>query len=165
MGQVLLRQIRATDIEGFHAARCTVARDRRRLATNELPPREHAVALATRSIDGGWPFIVALGGETLVGYCDVSPIPRKAAPHVGELGIAIVPEWRDRGIGRRLMIAALDAGWRYGFSRIQLSVYASNERAVALYRKMDFIEEGRLRRSVQVDGVFHDEILMAIVRD
>ncbi|MGE4187235.1 MAG: GNAT family N-acetyltransferase [Hyphomicrobiaceae bacterium] len=99
--------------------------------------------------------------ERIVGYCDVSPIPRKAAPHVGELGIAIVPDWRGKGIGRSLMMAALEGGWRHGFSRIQLSVYANNVRALALYRKMGFVQEGVMRRSVQIDGVYFDEIMMA----
>ena len=165
MASLDIRQIREDDITGFHAARSAVARERRYLATTEPPPAEQSRALAMRSLEQGWPFVVALVAGCLIGYCDVSPVPRRVAPHVGELGIAIVPAWRDRGVGRMLMATALDAGWAYGFSRIQLSVYASNARALALYRKMGFVEEGWLRRAVQIDGVFHDEIIMAIVRE
>ncbi len=46
--------------------------------------------------------------------------------------------------------------------KIELLVRAENARAVALYRKFGFVEEGRLRRRVQtVGGRFLDDLVMA----
>jgi RimJ/RimL family protein N-acetyltransferase len=63
---------------------------------------------------------------------------------------------------------ALEVMMRYGFSelglhRIELAVYAYNTRAVSVYRKLGFTQEGRRRDAVLHDGVFHDEITMAIL--
>jgi hypothetical protein len=41
-----------------------------------------------------------------------------------------------------------------------LSVYASNLPAIALYRKLEFVEEGRRIRGRLVDGQYDDVILM-----
>lgn len=40
-----------------------------------------------------------------------------------------------------------------------------NRRALALYGKVGFAVEGRRRRTLLVDGVYHDLILMALLLD
>ncbi|MER8184802.1 GNAT family protein [Kitasatospora sp. NPDC094015] len=57
---------------------------------------------------------------------------------------------------------------RYGFEqmrlhRIQLTVVAENEPARHLYRKLGFVEEGRLRQVFRRDGRWHDHILMGLL--
>ena len=81
--------------------------------------------------------------------------------HVGVLGISLHPGWRGHGLGERLMRETLDAADTFGFTRIELGVYATNPRAHALYRKLGFVEEGVRLRRILIDGVFHDEIMMA----
>ena len=49
-----------------------------------------------------------------------------------------------------------------GLEKIELSVYSSNEAAIALYRSFGFEEEGRRRRGRLVDGVHDDVILMGL---
>jgi RimJ/RimL family protein N-acetyltransferase len=58
---------------------------------------------------------------------------------------------------------------RYGFqelglNRIELGVWAFNDRAIAAYRKVGFVEEGRRRQMTFHAGQFHDEVLMSILR-
>jgi RimJ/RimL family protein N-acetyltransferase len=48
--------------------------------------------------------------------------------------------------------------------RISLGVYAFNERAVHVYEKCGFRHEGVSRDALLWDGVFHDEIRMAVLR-
>jgi RimJ/RimL family protein N-acetyltransferase len=55
----------------------------------------------------------------------------------------------------------MDAGWAFGFTRIQLEAFATNARAIALYRKVGFVDEGVRRQALCIDGVFIDEVLMA----
>lgn len=57
---------------------------------------------------------------------------------------------------------------RYGFAvlglhRLQLGVYAFNDRAIASYTKVGFREEGRRRENVFHDGRWHDELLMGLL--
>jgi ribosomal protein S18 acetylase RimI-like enzyme len=45
--------------------------------------------------------------------------------------------------------------------KVALSVYPGNERAIALYRKFGFVEEGRLVRQSKKSYGYEDELVMA----
>lgn len=58
---------------------------------------------------------------------------------------------------------------RYGFTelnlhRISLTVFAYNSRAIRLYRRLGFVEEGRAREFLQRDGRRWDMIFMGLLR-
>lgn len=50
-----------------------------------------------------------------------------------------------------------------GFQRVGLEVYEPNIRAVGLYRKLGFVEEGRLRRTYFYKGAYHDQLIMSML--
>ncbi|MGX7825276.1 GNAT family N-acetyltransferase [Actinokineospora sp. 24-640] len=57
---------------------------------------------------------------------------------------------------------------RFGFNfmrlhAIELTVVAENERARHVYRKIGFVEEGRLREAFRLDGNWHDVIVMSLL--
>jgi ribosomal-protein-alanine N-acetyltransferase len=52
--------------------------------------------------------------------------------------IAAHPDFRQRGVGSRLMEAAIEEGRRRGIAFVLLEVRASNEAAQSLYRKLGF---------------------------
>ena len=68
-----------------------------------------------------------------------------------------------QGIGSTLLRDLL--GWARQDSRltkIELRVRATNTRAMALYQKLGFFEEGRFRRRLRLeDGTFIDDVAMA----
>jgi len=70
---------------------------------------------------------------------------------VPEVGWAILPEYRNQGIGTKLIEALLDAIAKQGFDQVSLSVLKSNP-AARLYRRIGF-------KSVSEDD---DEYVMAI---
>jgi RimJ/RimL family protein N-acetyltransferase len=49
--------------------------------------------------------------------------------------------------------------------RIELTVMASNQRAIRLYERIGFVTEGVLRDHVFFDDGFHDEVMMALHPD
>ena len=58
-------------------------------------------------------------------------------------GMIVAPALRKRGIGERLVLAALDhARQRSGTLLVQLTVTEGNEPAIALYRRCGFVEFG-----------------------
>lgn len=62
----------------------------------------------------------------------------------GELAnIAITPGWRGSGLGARLLEHVLAVAARRGVEKIFLEVRASNEAALALYRRYGFEQAGR----------------------
>ena len=50
-----------------------------------------------------------------------------------------------------------------GLHRIFLQVNVTNQPAIHLYRRLGFVEEGRLRGAVFADGLFVDRLLLAML--
>jgi len=74
-------------------------------------------------------------------------------------------EDRHHGYGAEAIAVLLDYAFgERGLNRVGLSVFEFNEDAIAFYEKLGFREEGRLRGALRRDDVFHDAILMSILR-
>lgn len=101
--------------------------------------------------------------------------------HIGSCGFHNL-DWRNRkaelGIligekslwGRGYGQAAMRALLRHGFEtlnlhRVYLRVYEYNERGLRLYRRLGFVEEGRLRRDHYEEGRYWDTLIMGMLRE
>lgn len=108
-------------------------------------------------------FFVVVDGRAIVGVLDIRGGTRKMTRHAGMLGMSILKPFRGRGIGDRLMGAALDWARSTGvLKRIELNVYARNTAAIHLYRKYGFVVEGIRRGAICENGTFLDDYLMAL---
>ncbi|PTU04006.1 GNAT family N-acetyltransferase, partial [Pseudomonas sp. HMWF031] len=83
----------------------------------------------------------------------------------GTFGMGVAQAWQGKGVGTKLLAAALDIAddWM-NLRRIEMSVYADNEAAIGLYRKFGFETEGVFRDYAVRDGVFVDTLSMARLR-
>jgi RimJ/RimL family protein N-acetyltransferase len=115
----------------------------------------------TNNIAARNPQLVALDKGNVIGWCDVRREHRPAHAHCGTLGMGLLPDYRGKGLGRRLMQATLDVAQGEGFVRVELMTHADNLRAIALYEKLGFVHEGVTRDSVCIDGRFVDSVVMA----
>lgn len=96
----------------------------------------------------------------IAGLHRVGPSPRRA--HARTLGLWVRPEAQGRGVGRALLQALIDYAERWaGVRRLELTVNVDNPRAIALYRRCGFVEEGRLRAYALRDGEYVDCLTMA----
>jgi len=142
----------------------TVAREKRYLAFLQAPPEEEVFTFYRNILAKDLCQVIALEDGNVVGWCDVLPTHGEARAHVGTLGIALVPAARHRGIGARLMEAAISKAAARGLSRIELTVRKDNTNAKALYDRFGFLVEGVNRKAFFVDGAFYDTYAMALVR-
>lgn len=92
------------------------------------------------------------GGPRLVAYISLyhagAPAEASYAP-CGELEIlnlAVEPDARRQGCGRRLLLLALQAGRKMGMQKAILEVREGNGAAIALYLGSGFVQVGRRRR-------------------
>ncbi|MIL09540.1 GNAT family N-acetyltransferase [Salmonella enterica subsp. enterica] len=150
-------------IEGFRRAVGVVAREGRYIAFIDAPPPEQARAFVLSNIEKGNPQFVGLVNGEVVGWCDIVRSNRATHAHCGTLGMGIVPAHRGKGVGLALITAALDMAWAAGFVRVDLTVYAENDRALALYKKMGFVVEGRATDAACLNGRLLDVIQMGLV--
>lgn len=148
---------------GLRQALDVVAREQRYLAFTAAPPVDAAYAFYRDIVENDLCHFVALIGDEVVGWCDVLPVRGEARAHAGVLGIGLVPQARHRGIGRALMEAALKKARSKGICRVELTVRADNDDALALYARLGFVVEGLHRRAFVVDGVPADSYSMALV--
>lgn len=89
-------------------------------------------------------FLVADEGGEVRGYV-VADTERPYEAVVGHVkDIAVHPDHRGRGIGRRLLERALVVLASEGAVRVKLEVRASNDRAIALYERYGFTAHHRL---------------------
>lgn len=163
MSAVVIRPIELKDIEEFQHVTNEVMRERRYLAFVDGFPIDEAATFVARNIRLGNPQLVADDQGRVVGWCDIRRETIPVYAHVGHLGMGMLPAYRGRGIGERLLRASIDAARSAGFERIELSVYAANERAAALYRKVGFVMEGTRVRGKKLDGDYDDVHIMGML--
>ena len=163
MSDVVIRPIALADIEQFQQVTTVVMRERQYMAFVDGFPIDEAAAFVARNIRLGNPQLVADDGGRLAGWCDVRRETIPVYAQCGHLGMGLLPEYRGRGIGERLLRASIDAARGAGFERIELSVYARNTRAVALYRKVGFAHEGTRVRGKKIDGAYDDVHMMGML--
>lgn len=163
--EIRIEPIREDHIEGFRDALDIVARERKYLIFLEAPPIEASLAYVRDNIAGGHPHMVAVVDGKVVGWCDIRRGSRDAEAHCGSLGMGIIPGYRDRGLGRRLITAVLDAARAAGMHRVELNARVENSRAIALYEKVGFQHEGIARDAVKIDGRYFDSVKMALLFD
>lgn len=60
--------------------------------------------------------------------------------------LALRPEWRGQGLGEVLLLTAIDQAIHDGARMVGLEVRISNEVALHLYRKWQFVQYSRLQR-------------------
>ena len=85
--------------------------------------------------------------------------------HKADVVIGILQAYGGQGLGTRLFFALEEWARARGLHRLELTVMAHNERAISLYRKMGFVEEGLSVDSLYVDGRYVDELDMAKILD
>jgi RimJ/RimL family protein N-acetyltransferase len=163
--EIVIRPITLADVPGFNACVGVVARERRWIMITEPPPIESTQRFVAGNLDAGSPHLVALDDDRVIGWCDIRPHAFEGFRHCGELGMGLLPGYRGRGLGRRLVEDVLQRSWTFGLSRIELEAYASNVAGIALYQSTGFVREGLKRRARFLDGTWDDIVVMAIVKE
>ncbi len=106
--------------------------------------------------------LVAQIDGTIVGAVPIENGKRTRIAHVAVLAISVLKEFRGLGVGKTLLQSAIDwAGEDPLIEKIGLGVFATNKKAIGLYRKMGFVEEGRRIKEIKVGpNNYVDSILM-----
>jgi RimJ/RimL family protein N-acetyltransferase len=155
-----VRPIQREHIAGWRAAVEAVAAERIYLGRITLPPHSEETAFPLLHIANGWPMFVALTGNAIVGWADVTPVDIPECAHRGILGMGLLAPFRGQGLGERLLHACITQAPHAGLSKIELTVFSANARAITLYRKAGFAEIGFIRDYRRVDGTTYDAVLM-----
>jgi RimJ/RimL family protein N-acetyltransferase len=109
---------------------------------------------------------VAERDEEIIGtYRLISKSDRqKHTVYIG--GFTIKQSLQGQGLGSKLLSFIKSECAAQGKTRIELTVDVNNAGAIALYKKMGFVEEGVLKNSYKLNSTnqYYDEYLMAYIQ-
>lgn len=132
-----------------------------RAATFETQPRtaqDIAVKLAERD---RYPFLVAADGDHVIGWASLSGYrPRACYAGIGEFSIYLDRAARNRGVGRRLLTALVDASRERGYWKLVSRIFPFNAASRALCRACGFREVGIYENHGQLDGQWLDVVIV-----
>ena len=111
-------------------------------------------------------FLVAVAGGRIAGYarCEGSDLKRLA--HKVEFGVCVAKEFWGYGIGKQLLMQAIQWADANGIVKMTLQVLETNEKAIRLYQSFGFEIEGVLRKDkLLADGKYYSTLVMGRLRD
>ena len=150
-------------IESFNRALDIVARERRYIGFLQGPPLESTRNLIRHVLNGeGVQHVAITRAHEVVGWCDIIRHPLDGFRHAARMGMGVLPAYRGAGLGRRLLMETLESARAIGIERVELEVFASNESAIALYKKLGFTVEGIKKNARKLDGRYDDDVIMAL---
>lgn len=137
--------------------------------TAEEISREYVEYFLRNSLQSGI-IVVARNNDNgkIVGEIHGYALGPKVFAHVlGELTIAVRPDYQGFGIGKALFTRFMDTVKenRPDITRVELIARESNQKAIEFYKKIGFEIEGRLRNRILSVGGFEDDIPMAWYRE
>lgn len=117
--------------------------------------------LQSGASDDHYQLVAVVDGE-VVGCAGLHPEQRPRRRHAASIGMAVHDGWQGQGVGRALMCALLDVADNWlQLRRVELTVFADNAHAIALYESVGFLKEGRLAGYAFRDGEYVDAWAMA----
>jgi RimJ/RimL family protein N-acetyltransferase len=110
-------------------------------------------------------FVIASGDDRCLGHVGLYRIDHRVRSAEFAILIGDKGSW-GKGLGRRCTTFMVEYGFdQLNLNRIYLEVLATNSRAVELYKKIGFVEEGRLRCGQFKEGRYVDVLVMGLLRD
>ena len=166
MGMRSIRMARPEDAPVLARAERSIAEQPGFLASrpDEIKDDDLRQKIVALNDHGGGVFLVAEEDGEIVGHGLLQRYKLAVTAHIAELTLAVHRGHQDRGIGKLLMHALID--WARASSRvekIELRVRSSNQRAIALYAGLGFVEEGRLKQRIKLGPESYlDDIAMSL---
>jgi len=114
----------------------------------ELPKNENQI------------FVIAKTTDKVVGFVGIHRMGGLMG-HIG-VGITVHPDYQSRGIGTKLLKAAVELARKKGFERLEADTLANNKPLIKIAQKVGFRLEAVRKMRIKKDGKYFDEALLAI---
>ncbi|MBX9971934.1 GNAT family N-acetyltransferase [Cytobacillus firmus] len=123
---------------------------------------EEEEAWIEQSIRTGDLILLAEVHNEVIGMLNFRRSKSKKVNHLGYFGITIQEKHCNQGLGSKMMEQFLKwAQDEPGLEKVCLEVFAYNQRAIHLYKRFGFQEEGRkIKHIKRNDGSYADELMM-----
>ena len=173
----MIRQLAAADMDAFMVHVEKQASENGRGSTVRFALREPGKPrdtdrLRTTILDGlgkpageaGWFRVwVAEEAAEIAGHVGLRAPGEPLSGHRAFADVGVLEPYRGRGIARRLYEAAID--WARGQPRLawlDAEIFAHNEPALRLHRRVGFVETARIADQFRVDGAPIDDVRLSL---
>ncbi|WP_002147424.1 GNAT family N-acetyltransferase [Bacillus cereus] len=111
-------------------------------------------------------FLVAEVHNRIVGFSRCEGSDLKRLSHKVEFGVCILKEFWGYGIGKSLLQQSINWADENEVKKIALQVLETNEKAIQLYKKLEFEVEGVLKNDKRLsDGKYYNTVIMGRFND
>lgn len=161
-----IRSSQVSDVDGIVALYKAVGKAGGGLArTPDEVTRAYVGDFLHAALNGGVALVATDDAGAVIGEIHTRPLGPRAFAHVlGDLTIAIHPQWQGRGVGRRIfshLLAIVETQMPHVL-RVELKSRESNARAILMYESLGFRKEGRMDNRIRLaDGSLDADIPMA----
>ncbi|CAH0277220.1 Spermine/spermidine acetyltransferase [Erwinia aphidicola] len=163
MSEIVVRHVVAEDAVAIHQlySQPETYADTLQLPHPSLKKWQERIA----SVPDGVQMLVACIDNEIAGLLTLEVNGRARRRHTATFGIAVDAHQRGKGVGKAMMRTLIDLcdNW-LSVERIELTVFADNQHAIALYEQFGFETEGRARRFALRNGQLVDALYMARFR-
>ncbi|MFG6494683.1 GNAT family N-acetyltransferase [Fictibacillus sp. UD] len=106
--------------------------------------------------------LVAEWDNKVVGWIVFKSQERKRMHHTGSFAIMLQKDCRNKGIGKLLIAELLNWAEQHPvIEKVTLGTFSTNTRAIELYKRLGFVEEGRKVKEFKFgNGEYVDDVLM-----
>jgi putative acetyltransferase len=109
--------------------------------------------------------LVAECDSKVVGHVTLFLTNKIRDKHCASIAIAVHPEAHGQGVGKTLMLEALNQADNWlNLVRLELEVHSDNPVAISLYERVGFEVEGTKRLSTFKAGKYIDMVMMSRIR-
>lgn len=98
-----------------------------------------------------------------VGTSSLSTIDKKRIKHRAQLGISVLKEYWNMGLGSKLMRYTINYAQKSELKKIELEVRIDNLSAIELYKKYGFEIEGNIRNYFFINGKYYNCYVMGLI--
>jgi phosphinothricin acetyltransferase len=121
------------------------------------PPDADEMRRRIAELDGRYPWLVGVDGDTVLGYVYASPHrARPAYRFAVDVSAYVAEHARGRGIGKRLYTDLLEILTRQGFATAYAGIALPNDASIALHRSVGFTLQTVYERIGYKHGQWHD---------
>ncbi|WP_165020464.1 GNAT family N-acetyltransferase [Dysgonomonas sp. ZJ279] len=107
--------------------------------------------------------LLALCDNSIIGNISLNGSQRAMMKHTAGIGIGLLSEWRNQGVGSALFEAMISWAKISELELLWLETYNTNKIGLATYKKYGFEEVGKQKDFIKIaSGVYADNVIMTL---
>ena len=158
-----LRPLRASDEKDFHQLFLDIPEHERMFIKHRVTEIK-TIRDWCKNIDYGrnLPLLGLIGGK-IVGVATLHQQLGGWKRHIGRVSVLVHPEFRGRGLARRLISEIVEIARRAGLEKVEAEFIGEQEAAIHMFAMLGFSQLLRLENYVRdMQAVSHDYVLMGL---